>query len=129
MGTRGGGGEEKDELKDKEKEEGKSDQGNIFDRMKKWKKAEETKEENAWEKAIVSLEDFFENGEQVGDEKMELEALEALEEVVGVSCACGVVCVCVRVCERDRERACVCVCVCMLVHVWLFLCVCCCVYM
>jgi hypothetical protein len=43
------------------------DKGNIFDRMKSWKKQEEKKEDTAWEQAIVSQEQKIANGEEVCD--------------------------------------------------------------
>lgn len=74
----GTGGKGKDAVEE-EKEEEKGDRGNIFDRMKTWKKNQEHKEEKKWEEAIVDLEEKIENGE--ADDSLTVEAEEALHEV------------------------------------------------
>ena len=53
--------------------------GNVFERMKVWKKKEEKKEEAAWEHAIVAMEEKIQNGDD-GDVDIE-EAEAALKEI------------------------------------------------
>jgi hypothetical protein len=56
-GSMGAGnqGKGKEEARGGEEEQG--DAGNIFERMKSWKRSAEKREERAWEQAIVALGD------------------------------------------------------------------------